>query len=354
MKYIGENTVENRKNQIIKRDSNIELLRIVAIIMVITLHYLNPNMGGALASINKGQNNYYFIYTVESFCIVAVNLFVLITGYFMGSTKSIKLNKVAKILFLAYFYGVILYLVSVIIGANNFGYGEIFRAINIKLSDGYWYIKTYIILCLLAPFINVTLDSIDKKNHRLLIMILILFFSVWPSFFSEAPRNDQGYGIINFVLLYIIGNYIKKYIVLNKKYFVYLGGYIACSMITTFCSIFNLGEYWNYNFIFNIIGAIFLFLTFLKIRIYSKLVNYISSFVLVVYIMDVNKYIVRLLYNNILDCKTYYYSKYFIVHMIGSVIVIFLVFILIEILRRIIFKVILKCLKLLKYKKIST
>ena len=39
MKYIGDNTVENSKNEIIKRDSNIELLRIVAIIMVITLHY---------------------------------------------------------------------------------------------------------------------------------------------------------------------------------------------------------------------------------------------------------------------------------------------------------------------------
>lgn len=188
----------------------------------------------------------------------------------------------------------------------------------------------------------------------MLINILVLFFSVWPSFFSAAPRNDQGYGIINFVLLYIIGDYIKKYISLNKKSFVYLGGYITCSMITTFCSIFSLGEYWNYNFTFNIIGSIFLFLTFLKLKIYSRLVNYISSFVLVVYIMDVNKYIFKLLYNNILDCKTYYYSKYFIVHMIGSVIVIFLVFILIEILRRIIFKVILKCLKLLKYKKIST
>ena len=44
MKYIGENTVENRKNQIIKRDSNIELLRIVAIIMVITLHYFKRNI----------------------------------------------------------------------------------------------------------------------------------------------------------------------------------------------------------------------------------------------------------------------------------------------------------------------
>ena len=31
--------MENRGNQIIKRYSNIELLRIVAIIMVITLHY---------------------------------------------------------------------------------------------------------------------------------------------------------------------------------------------------------------------------------------------------------------------------------------------------------------------------
>ena len=51
--------MERGKNKV--RNSNIELLRIVSIIMVLSMHYLNENMGGALANINRGQHNYYII-----------------------------------------------------------------------------------------------------------------------------------------------------------------------------------------------------------------------------------------------------------------------------------------------------
>lgn len=128
----------------------------------------------------------------------------------MSNNTKINFNKIIRIIAIAYFYGVIIYLLTVVIGKNNFGYGEVIRAININLSDGYWYIKTYIILCLLVPFINIMLAHINEKDHRNLIVIIMVFFSIWPSFFSEPPRNDGGYGIITFVLMYIIGSYIKN------------------------------------------------------------------------------------------------------------------------------------------------
>lgn len=58
------------------RSSNFELLRIISIIMIITLHYLEYY---ALPHANIGTLNYYIIHFIESVCIMGVNCFVLIT-----------------------------------------------------------------------------------------------------------------------------------------------------------------------------------------------------------------------------------------------------------------------------------
>lgn len=60
----------------------------------------------------------------------------------------------------------------------------------------------------------------------------MVFFSIWPSFFSEPPRSDGGYGIITFVLMYIIGSYIRKYNMKKGKWYIYLIGYIIFAGIT--------------------------------------------------------------------------------------------------------------------------
>lgn len=332
------------------RNSNIELLRIVAILMVLTLHYLNPNMGGALKEITKGESYYYLIKFIESFCIIAVNLFVIISGYFMINNKKVKLSKIISLICLSYFYGVILYLVTVIIGKSNFGYGELIRSLNISLSGGYWFVKIYIILYLLAPYINVMLDNINQKNHRLLTIICLIFFSVWPSLFSSAPRNDDGYGIINFIILYVIGNYIRKYFNSNKNFFYYLSIYILCSIITAISPRLNLIGYWNYNFIFNIIGAISLFIAFLNLNIKSKLVNKLSTFVFSIYIIHINPYISKVLYQDILKCNLFYDSKYFIFHIIISCLFVFISCVLIELIRRSLLIIMNKILNKLEYR----
>ena len=328
--------MERGKNKV--RNSNIELLRIIAIIMVLAMHYLNENMGGALANINRGQHNYYIINIIESYSIIAVNLFIIITGYFMTNSTKINFSKIIKIIGIAYFYRVILYLLTVGIGKNHFGYGEVIRAININLSGGYWYIKTYIILCLLAPFINIMLGHINEKDHRNLIVIIMVFFSIWPSFFSEPPRSDDGYGIITFVLMYILGSYIKKYNVKKEKWYIYLIGYIIFAGITSICSILKLAHHWNYNFIFNILATISLLKMFLNISINSKIINHIATFTLPIYIIHINKYVYQLIYQDILKCNLFYDSNFFIIHMIISIIVIFILCIIIEGIRRLLCK----------------
>ena len=56
------------------RQSNMELLRVVAMLMIITLHYLDK--GNVLPEFAEMSTaNHYIAWLLESFCYVAVNSF---------------------------------------------------------------------------------------------------------------------------------------------------------------------------------------------------------------------------------------------------------------------------------------
>lgn len=48
--------------EISNRQSNYELLRIIAMMMIIGLHYFNADMGGAIGNVSIGTTNYYLIF----------------------------------------------------------------------------------------------------------------------------------------------------------------------------------------------------------------------------------------------------------------------------------------------------
>ena len=76
-----------------KRNLNIEVLRVVSMFMVIVLHALGH--GGVLDYYQLGDSGYFIFWLIEAFCMVAVNCFVLITGYF-GWKSNFKLSRVVK------------------------------------------------------------------------------------------------------------------------------------------------------------------------------------------------------------------------------------------------------------------
>lgn len=77
-----------------ERQSNIELLRIVAIIGVIILHY---NGEYAFDVVEQTGINCWILCSLESVFICAVNVFVLITGYFLSCTEKRNLWKAIEL-----------------------------------------------------------------------------------------------------------------------------------------------------------------------------------------------------------------------------------------------------------------
>lgn len=316
----------------IERKSNLELLRIILIIMVLVLHYLGI---GGVRNNSDGVTLFLLNFT-ESICIVSVNVFVIITGYFMVSKNFIKISKILQLILTTFFYGVIIYLVLLITQYSSFNIENIKTFIK-SITDS-WFITTYIILYFLIPFINKLINMLSKKNFEILLIILIFFFSIWPSVWTFITINDGGYGIINFILMYLIGAYIRLYwdeVNCTKKFILV---YIENALITTISSFF-FERAFNYNFITNIIGAVALFEVFKNINLKNnKVINKLASYTFAVYIIHTNPFILSNLYKILFETELFYKSRLLPVHLIFTTLCIYFGCIAIEIIRSILMK----------------
>ncbi|MDG0060848.1 MULTISPECIES: acyltransferase [Priestia] len=307
------------------RQSNLELLKIVAILMVIILHYFNADMGGGLKYVNSGTFNYYAMNYIESLSIIAVNCFVLITGYFLTGKETIRVKKVIDLVFVTIFYGLLFFFFISKHQAISLQ-GVIHAAIPFYVSN--WYVASYCALYMLSPFLNILIRQLTKGQFQQLIIVGILFFSLVPTFLSKVSYNDNGYGVLSFLLLYCIGSYIKTYSVGNKSKWVYLTIYLLSTTITFI--IFNLA----YNTIFTVISSISLFLFFSKLSLHSKIINYLASFTFAVYIIHTNEFFTNIIFHKILKTQLFWNSSWFLLHIVFSVILVFIICMGIEIIRR--------------------
>ncbi len=325
-----------------ERQSNIELLRIILIMFILALHYLNGTYGGALniKNISNAENNYYIVRILESLFIVAVNCFILITGYFSYKQTKIKVKKVIDLLIIVCFYNVLIYIISIITKITAFNKETFQTFLATFYKGGMWFIDIYIILYLLIPFINIVINKLSKKNMKILILILFIAFSLYPTFLANTTINDAGYGIVSFIMLYLIGAYINKYNANNKNIFIYLLIYIIMAGCTYYESINDIlvsGPF-DYNSIFNIIGSVSLFLVFTKFNFKSKLINSISKHTLSIYIIHANDFIIKYVYRNLLKTNLFWKSDFLILHLLVSICIIFIICLLIDIIREFVFK----------------
>lgn len=86
-----------------KRNSTVELFRVVLMLMVITLHYLYN--GGVLKKLPYGSANYMLSWGIEALCLVAVNCYVMISAWFL-SAKAADWRKAAAIFCQVLFYSI--------------------------------------------------------------------------------------------------------------------------------------------------------------------------------------------------------------------------------------------------------
>jgi len=167
-----------RKVQRTPRMANLELLRCIAMMLVIVLHFLGK--GGLLADLTgeKLGTAGTVAWLLESFAIVAVNVYMLISGYFL-CTSSFKLSRLLQLLLQILFYSVFFGLVGALTGVLtevSFDTHYLLTLVFPVAMEHYWFMTAYVFLYLLLPFVGPAVQRMSKKQMQYAIGFLLFAF----------------------------------------------------------------------------------------------------------------------------------------------------------------------------------
>lgn len=196
-----------------ERMSNIELLRILAMFMVVSLHYLDK--GGFLKVLPGTSGAQGFLpWILEAFCIGAVNIYVLIAGYFMVDT-SFRVSRAVKLWLQILFYAVLIPVALIAFGAlaiKELTVYDVLQYIFPVYMEHYWFGTEYLFLLLLSPVLNAGVKAMEQKTLKRVLLVLLVTVSVIPSVLPVTLTYDKaGYNLLWFLVLYVTAAYIRLY-----------------------------------------------------------------------------------------------------------------------------------------------
>ena len=293
------------------RDSGIELLRIIAIFMVIGVHLLDYGKYFETASQIDGvvQSSALLL---RIFVRSAVNIFLIISGYFMVNQKfdlKKSYSRVFKIYLSILFYSVVLSIIALAVGASarySLGITSSTTFIVLKMltpisAQTWYFLSSYIFVMLLAPFVNIALTNITKKQYQVLLAVSGFIMSVWLYLgsidFFRYVANDYGHdgilagkNVFSFLFMYIIGGYIGMHTNKNEKpKFRYLV-LAFVSLLTNYFIFTRLNDVLGYKYAvlpyanpFVIMVSVFMFMFFKDLHFKSRIVNAIGGATLGIY-----------------------------------------------------------------------
>lgn len=206
-----------------ERNSGIELLKIFCMLGVIILHYNNSSIGKAFAYAPLHSLRSYALYFFQSISISAVNIFVLISGYFMCNSTKADLKKPIRLLIQVIVFRELIYITQSLLQDNPLQWKLIWQLLLPKS----WFAVLYAALYALSPFINRALASLSDKSMKSFLWIMFFICSLWPysvdllEAFSGYNFNGLstvgmygsqfGYTLVQFVFMYCVGAWLRRF-----------------------------------------------------------------------------------------------------------------------------------------------
>ena len=337
---------ENRKTD--DRQSNLELFRILTMILIIAHHYVvNSGLAAQDGPISADPTSLHSLLLLffGAWGKTGINCFVLITGYFMCE-KKIKAQKYLKLLCEILFYRIVIMAVFWITGYEKPTIDSVLAAfLPVKdLKDGF--ADGYLVFYLFIPFLNVLVCNLSEKQH-IRLLALTGFTYVFLGTFRPVLSVSMNYASW-FCVLYLIASYIRLY---PKKSFenAKRWGWITlvCAALAilsvTVCAFIakQIGKPVYYHFMTDcntllaVMNATAVFLVFSNLRVpQSRIINMIARTTFgVVLIHAHGEAMRRFLWYDILDNIGHYSSPIANIHPILSVLGVFAVCAVIDLLR---------------------
>lgn len=188
------------------RSSNLELYRIIVMLLIVAHHYVvNSKLGGILQETPLSERSIFF-YLFGAWGKTGINCFVMITGYFMCKSQ-ITLQKFLKLLFEILFYNIVIYAIFVATGYEHLSLSGIENLIPMRnLNTNFTSCFLTFFCCI--PFLNVLVQHINKKKHQYLVGLCLFIYTLH----GTLPHTSVNMNYVSwFCVIYFIASYIRLY-----------------------------------------------------------------------------------------------------------------------------------------------
>lgn len=226
----------------------------------------------------------------NSFFNTGSSLFILISGYYR---LNFKLEKMVHLWFQTLTYTIPLFFLSWLFLENAVDGKFVLHSFFPILTNYKWFITSYLILYTLSPFLNRFLEQLSKEQMLRLILLGCFFFIFSPTILLISIQNDAGKGIVNMVLVYIIGRYIRlfgvpNFIIANKKRIACLCvllAFIGNSVLSFMKG--QISGYYAYDCsLFTLCLSIVIFSIFKELKFDSSLINNLAKYCFPIYLFS--------------------------------------------------------------------
>lgn len=332
------------------RDSGIELFRIVAVLIFIAVHYvINSGLLAPDGPVYADPLSWRSIYLLEFYSVgkACVNVFVMITAYFMCTTK-ITAKRFAKFFLVILFYKIVISTLFYISGYEPFSIAGYIKNILPLRNLHNDFLCAFPLFYLLIPFLSVLVQHLNEKQHIYLIL--------WCGFTYVFLGSVPGFSVLmNYVswfsVLFVIMSYIRLY---PKKIYQNCGLWAWMTVLFVFLSALSVivctwlgvklnrsSTYLTYFFVrdcnsfLTVVTSLSAFLFFKNLKIgYVKTINTVAASTFGVILIHANSDIMRRwLWGDMLDTVGHYNAPFLPLYHLGSVAAIFIVCTIIDQLR---------------------
>lgn len=273
------------------RNTNLDLLRIISMLMVVCFHFFNHGglVDGALV---PWTANWFLGNLVYAGCFVAVNCFVLLSGYFQCTSK-FKLKRLLSVWLQVFSWSVAICVFQTVI-RGTFSAGDLLRNFLPITMRRYWFVTAYLLMYAVSPFLNCAIQEMNRKTHLLCCVVLMGIFSVLHNlvYISDFGNVLGGSSFLWFCVMYMVAAYIRLYVPVQEKH--RSGGfavYAICAVLIAaerFAAYYITPQIWGQvmmeslfysnNSILNTAAAIALFMAMRTVVVKGRIVNSLIAF----------------------------------------------------------------------------
>ena len=327
-----------------QRDSNMELLRIIAMLLVMILHTNLISFDGLNVIDTVSQPTFSFLRIgVQTTSFICVNVFILLSGWYGIRARCSRLGE---------FYFQVLFFLLLSYAGHLLLNNEVFFSWNMLLHlfllNGYWFVTAYLLLYILSPVLNAFIESASKRQLTVVLVLFYIFQTVYGWLEDGILWFDSGSSAISFIGLYLFGRYMRIYqpnwckascrmdimifvvLILLQSVMVFISFRWGIGIITK--KVFmNLSP-------LMIVSSMFLLLAFSKIQLQKYWINWIASSCFAAYLLHAAPYNFEMYLPTLYDWYFSHSTISFIVYYVCYILTIFMFAVFIDKLRMVIWK----------------